>query len=129
MPRVLKLLALLLSLSVAVPLVGCPKQVSSAQYAAGKALAGTWKDDAGATYVIEFDGSQPRMTHVVDYDQEVFQIQQTGWRAGLFHAIYLVPSTQYTVDITFTDQPSADLVNIEWRNQYDSGSESWYRSP
>ncbi len=127
MPRFLRLLPMLFALALAAPIMGCPKNVGSAQYASAKAMAGTWVDDSGATYVIELVGKYPKMTQVVDHDGEVFQILQTGWRDGLFHVTYLVPSTQYTVDITITEQLSEFAVRTAWRNQYDSGEEVWSR--
>ncbi len=127
MHRALTLLLTLFVLTVAVPLMGCPKNVESADYAAAKALAGTWQDESGGTYTIGLSGKTPEMLEVVDYDGEVFQILATGMRDGLFYVTYLVPSTQYTVDITITDQPSADTLSTAWRNQYDSGDETWTR--
>lgn len=129
MSRLLRLLVVLLCLTVAMPLIGCPKNVGSAQYASAKALVGTWKDDSGCTYVIALEGETPRMVQVVDYDAEEFRVLQTGWRGGAFFVTYFVPSTEYTVDIVVLDQPSADELKIEWKNQYDTGREIWHRVP
>jgi hypothetical protein len=97
---------------------GVPKEAWS--------LIGTWQDSGGATYTFAKAGGELVCTGIVDYDEEVFQVQQSYFDGGVFVFVYLVPSTGYVVTHRVVDYQGDQFV-ADWANQYHTGQETFQR--
>lgn len=77
-------------------------------------LLGVWQIDGGATYTITAPDGQYALS-IVDFDDEVFEVESVSWAEGVLSWSYLVPSSGTRVS-EVTTRISADQVEVSWEN-------------
>ncbi|MCF7792913.1 MAG: hypothetical protein K9N09_03290 [Candidatus Cloacimonetes bacterium] len=86
-------------------------------------LHGTWEESGGTIYKIEVMDELVNIISIVDSDGEAFEVQETKWEEGILSWTYLVPSTEYVVNMHST-AITEDTIICDWQNDYAEGSET-----
>lgn len=111
--------------------LGCGGKQLAAQNAA---LAGRWTpatedgQDQLEVITIVNEGGTARVVSIVDYDDEAFEIQGSGWDGDRFEWTYRVPSTGFVVKTVVTEITD-DRLSTRWSNDQEEGDETLVRLP
>ncbi|MEL6343049.1 MAG: hypothetical protein AAFV53_07930 [Myxococcota bacterium] len=101
---------------VMVMVVGC-KPPNDAMSGSGRwDIAGVWVDEGGAETTIEGRKRSHKVTQIIDHDDEIFAVRDSGWKGAAFNWSYYVPSTTYIVNISVIEQISEDEARTTWSN-------------